>query len=74
MEVDKSVISDIEEWLGIENVELVKDKYIATASLPYDQGLISKIMSYGNNIKVISPKKLITEIINKANLLLKNYK
>ena len=74
LEADKSVISDIEEWLGIENVELVKDKYIATASLPYDQGLISKIMSYGNNIKVISPKKLITEIINKANLLLKNYK
>ncbi len=73
MEVDKNVISDVEEWLGIENVEVVEDKFIARASLPYDDGLVSKIMSYGKGIKVISPKKLAEKIKTTAEELIKQY-
>ena len=66
MQINKEVLSDVEEWLGIENVSKVNDKFIATASLPYDSGLISKIISYGNNVKILEPKKLKEEIKKKA--------
>ncbi len=74
MEIDKSVLSDVEEWLGIENVSLVGDKHIAEATLPYDDGLVSKIMSYGNGIKVISPADLKQKIKEKAKALINIYK
>lgn len=71
LEVDKKYLSDVEEWLGIENVKNVNGKYIAEASLPFDDGLTSKIMSYGNGIKVVEPielkeniKKFAQELIN----------
>jgi predicted DNA-binding transcriptional regulator YafY len=66
MQINKEVLSDVEEWLGIENVSKVNDKFIATASLPYDSGLISKIISYGNNVKILEPKKLKEDIKKKA--------
>ncbi len=58
MIIDKSVVSDVEEWLGIENVSLVNGNYYANVSLPIDDGLISKIMSYGKGLKVVAPKEL----------------
>ncbi len=66
MIIDKKVVSDVEEWLGIENVSYVNDKYYANVSLPIDDGLISKIMSYGSGVKVVSPKELKLKIKNKA--------
>ncbi|MBQ6921923.1 MAG: YafY family transcriptional regulator [Clostridia bacterium] len=58
LEIDTKVLSDVEEWLGIENVKQENDKFVANVSLPFDQGLVSKIMSYGNGVKVISPSAL----------------
>ena len=66
MIIDKSVVSDVEEWLGIENVAFVNNQYHANVSLPIDDGLISKIMSYGSGIKVVSPKELKLKLKNKA--------
>lgn len=66
MIIDKSVVSDVEEWLGIENVTFVNNQYHANVSLPIDDGLISKIMSYGSGIKVVSPKELKQKLKNKA--------
>ncbi|MBR2870034.1 MAG: YafY family transcriptional regulator [Clostridia bacterium] len=65
-EIDKSVISDVEEWLGVENVTKLNDKFVAHASLPFDDGLVSKIISYGSGLKVISPKELKDKIKEKA--------
>ena len=63
MEIDEKVLSDIEEWLGIENVTQTQNgKHVANVTLPYDAGLISKIMSYGSGIKVLAPAKLKEEI------------
>lgn len=72
--VEKSVRADIEEWIGIENVSEIKGKIVAHAILPFDKGLVSKLMSFGNNITVLSPKKLIDEIKTNAAQILKNYK
>ncbi len=74
VEINKNCVSDIEEWLGIENVSFKNDKYIAEAKLPFDNGLISKIMSYGNNIKVLAPKELVNEIKNCAQNIINRYK
>ena len=62
LEIDKSVLSDVEEWLGIENVKNENGKFIANAMLPYDNGLVSKIISFGSGIKVLSPTKLKAEV------------
>ncbi len=72
-EVDKKILSDIEEWIGIENIKQENGKYIARASLPYDDGLVSKIMSYGKGIKIIAPKDLRDKIKTVAEELIKIY-
>ncbi|MBE5737911.1 MAG: YafY family transcriptional regulator [Clostridiales bacterium] len=74
LEIDKKCLSDVEEWLGIENITCQKDKYIAEVKLPYDNGLVSKIMSYGNGIKVISPTDLSNQIKKYAQDILDAYK
>ncbi len=73
LEISKHVLSDVEEWLGVENVHEEKGKFIASVKLPYDMGLVSKIMSFGKDIKVLSPQKLINEVKGSAEELLKNY-
>lgn len=74
LEIDKKCLSDVEEWLGIENITYQNDKYIAEVKLPYDNGLVSKIMSYGNGIKVISPIDLSNQIKKYAQDILDAYK
>ena len=74
LEIDKKCLSDVEEWLGIENIKIVNDKHVAEVKLPYDNGLISKIISYGNGIKVISPLELSKEIKKYAQDILDAYK
>ena len=66
LEVEKSCISDIEEWLGVENVKRTDGKFIVSASLPYDNGLVSKILSFGNGVTVLEPEKLKKEIIKQS--------
>jgi len=73
LEISKNVLSDIEEWLGIENVKNENGKFIARVKLPFDNGLISKIISYGKGIKVLEPLELKNEIITQANEILNNY-
>lgn len=73
LEIDKTILSDIEEWLGIENIETVNQKHYANVYLPFDNGLISKIMSFGNKLKVINPPKLKKTISENAKEILKLY-
>ena len=73
MEIKESTLSDVEEWLGVENVRLENGKFIARASLCFDNGLVSKIMSFGNGIKVLSPQSLIEKQIECAKNILENY-
>ncbi|MBQ3597511.1 MAG: YafY family transcriptional regulator [Clostridia bacterium] len=74
LEINKSILSDVEEWLGIECIQNINGKFIAEASLPYDNGLISKIMSFGNNLKVVYPKELRNDVKKVANEIVNNYK
>ncbi len=73
MEIDKSCLSDVEEWLGIENISSMNGKFIASVNLPFDNGLVSKIMSYGKGIKVLEPKILKDELVSQAKSILNKY-
>lgn len=73
MEINKSCLSDVEEWLGIENVKTINGKHIATVMLPFDTGLVTKIMSYVNGIKVTAPQTLIDEIKKQTKQILRTY-
>ena len=73
LEISKDALSDVEEWLGIENVEQINGKFLAHVKLPNDDGLVSKIMSYGKGIKVIAPKELKNKIKAFASDIIDNY-
>ena len=61
--VDKSVKADVEEWLGVDKVHTNQEgKIKATFNLPIDKVLVGKILSFGNKVKVESPKTLKTAI------------
>ncbi len=73
MEIDKSHLSDVEEWLGIENIEKIGNKYISNVKLPIDKGLVSKIMSYSGAVKVLEPLELKQKIKDCAKTILEKY-
>ncbi len=66
MKVEKSVLSDVEEWLGIENIKEKNGEFYAKVRLPFDDGLVSKILTFGAGIKVIKPQALKDKIITAA--------
>lgn len=73
LKIKKDCLSDVMEWLGIENIEEKNGEYTANVNLPFDDGLVYKIMSYGDGITVLSPKELRETIKEKARKLLDNY-
>ncbi len=67
LEVDKSAKADVEEWLGVDSVyKTTPTKLYVSAKLPYDNWLISRILGFGNKIKVLSPEKLKSDVKNAA--------
>lgn len=64
LEIASPSVCDVEEWLGIDKVYKIGDKTFASATLPYDSWLISKILSFGGNVKVLSPQKLKKDLIS----------
>jgi predicted DNA-binding transcriptional regulator YafY len=74
LKIDKSVISDVEEWLGIETIESVNGEFFANAKLPVDNGLISKILGYGDGVKVLGPVHLKEKVLSKALAVVNLYK
>lgn len=73
LEVSPSVVSDVQEWLGVENVKESNGKFIAEAKLPLDGGLVSKIMGFADGVKVLAPDLVKTRVVSAAKTLLKNY-
>lgn len=61
--VDRSVMSDVEEWLGIENVRETPEGIRAEARLPVGKGLIAKILGFGKGLEVVAPASLRKEVI-----------
>ena len=58
LEIEKNSLADAEEWLGIDNIEPLGNKFIATITLPDDESLVNKILSYGGTVRVAEPAYL----------------
>lgn len=75
LELTEAARTDVEEWLGVESVYTGADgKLRASAILPCDDWLISKLLGYGNKVKIIHPKYLIHEVSAAAESVLELYK
>lgn len=63
LSVDRSVRSDVEEWLGITNVyERQNGEIRAVALLPDDGALAASLLRFGPAVKVLSPRSLAEKI------------
>ena len=66
LEVSKKIKSEIEEWLGVSNVFPLGGKLVAQTTLPIDEWLVSKILSFGGAVKVLSPIRLKEKVLTTA--------
>ena len=72
-ELSPNIKSEIEEWVGVENVKEYPDGSIcATAKLPNDKAVYFKILSFGKDLTVVSPaevrntlREISLELVNK---------
>ncbi|MBP5308313.1 MAG: YafY family transcriptional regulator [Clostridia bacterium] len=73
MEIKEEIVSEIEEWLGVDCVNRENGRITATAYLPVNGGLASKLLSYGGKIKIKSPTSLVLSLRSAADEILKIY-
>lgn len=73
--VEKSAVDDVIEWLGVDKISSSPSgKITASTSLPINDYLTAKILSFGNKVKVLSPKKLKDAVLKTAQSIEKLYK
>lgn len=65
-EIEKINLPDVEEWIGIDNIEPRGKAFIARVTLPDDGGLVNQILSYGGAVKVLEPLELKEKVIAAA--------
>ena len=64
---------DVEEWLGVENVTKSGDEYFAITKQFFSDELISKLLSFGDGINIISPAQVKEAVKQKLLSAIKNY-
>ena len=73
LSVSKRALTDVEEWLGVGAVYKKGEEYFASATLPYDNWLISKILGFGGQVKVLAPEKLKNDLSSWAKSVISLY-
>jgi predicted DNA-binding transcriptional regulator YafY len=73
LEIHEHGFADALDWLGRESLKEVNGKWLAEVSLPNDEVLVKKIVSFGKDITVLSPDSLKEKVKTVAMELLKNY-
>ena len=71
--ISESAFADAQDWLGVENIRLLDNKWYAETTLPDDETLIRKIVSFGNGLKVLEPQSLQQRVADSAKALLALY-
>ena len=62
LQVDETVLLEVQDWLGVENVKQSGDKWIADVRLPGDAALPKKIIGFGAGVTVLSPPELKAQV------------
>ena len=74
-ECDPAGKNELEEWLGVDRVTENRDgTACASAYFPVDKHLVSKILSFGGTVRVVSPEKLKKEVASAARSVLASIK
>ena len=73
LEIAKDAAPDVEEWLGVDNVEPRGKALVANVSLPDDEMLVSKILSFGGKVKVLAPEDLRKKVASCAKAIADSY-
>lgn len=69
LEIEKRSLADVEDWLGIDNIEPRGNAFIARVTLPDDGGLVNKILGFGGAVKVLEPPDLKNKVAATARLI-----
>ena len=65
LEISPEVLPDAEEWLGVDCIQNLDGKFYARMALPDNDGLIRKILSLGEGVKVVYPER-VKEAVKEA--------
>lgn len=71
--LNKHVLTEVEEWLGVNCVTEEKGKFVANAKLPFDNLLVSRLLSFGKDIVVTKPDYLVAKLRKILASTLHNY-
>lgn len=66
LEIKKDALADVEEFIGVDNVEPRGTALIATLRLPDDETLVDKILGYGGKVRVLEPQSLKEKVKSAA--------
>lgn len=67
--VQKKALPDAEEWLGIGSIRTVGGELFAEATLPAGEVLLSKLLSFGDGVRVLEPQAIAEEVRARAEAL-----
>jgi predicted DNA-binding transcriptional regulator YafY len=73
IEFSSLMLPEIEEWLGPECIEDMGRCYVATAEMFGGNQLVSKILSFGSGVRVLSPDALREEVEVECKRMLASY-
>ncbi len=72
--IERAALPFAEEWLGIENIVRRDAGWIAEVALPDDESLVSKILSAGAGLTVLSPASLAEAVEKEAQRIAARYR
>jgi len=72
IEFSSTILSQIEEWLGLDSVTDTGVMYRASASVFGGNVLINKLLSFGSSIRVLSPNALKEELLIECRRIILN--
>jgi len=73
VEFSNTILSDIEEWLGIDAIKDIGKAYHARAEVYGGNVLINKLLSFGSSIKVLGPAALKEELLTECKRVVQSY-
>jgi len=73
LEIKKDAVADVEEWLGVDSIDPRANALIANVSLPDDDNLVDKILSFGGKVKVLEPENIRKKVAAAALAIAQSY-
>ncbi len=73
LQISQKALPDVEEWLGIDCIRQEGETLFAEATLPSGDILISKLLAFGEDIRVLAPQSVARALKERAQRLASCY-